>query len=84
MKLTVGELKKFLLNNNIPDSAEIMVEAGHGQNIESGFAISISRDIKDCAEEMIFESDDFKEFHDEDALEDYDENGKEYCNFNFR
>lgn len=74
--MKVKELREYL--SNIPDNAEILLECDHGQNIESGWSVVISRsEIEgENYEAMIFEYDNWRECYDEDCVNEYPANGK--------
>ncbi len=75
--MTLGELKEKQKKLNIPDEAVIYVYADHGQDFELSYGLDVSRSIDvDCLESMIWEYSNYKEVYDDDALEEYDVNGK--------
>ncbi len=70
------ELREFL--NGIPDDAKIFLKCDHGENIESGDLVVISRsEIEgNDYDAMIFEYDDWKEYYEECLVNNYPVNGK--------
>lgn len=75
--MKIKELKEFVKKNNIPDDAEILIFADHGQDDEIANYITLSRDeVCEGDSSMIWESEEYEEVYDKDALELYDKNGK--------
>lgn len=75
--MTLGRLKELQKELNIPDDAEIYVYADHGQDFENAYCIEVSRSENLEYEDMrIWEWQNYKDTYDDDALEEYDENGK--------
>ena len=77
--MIVQELKELL--EDIPDNAEIMIEADHGQHLERAESFTITRNKFDdgvCnhADELIFEWSNWKDCYDEDAVEEYPVDGE--------
>ena len=77
--MTVKELKELL--EDIPDDAEIMIEADHGQHTERAESFVVTRENLDdavCnhADELIFEWSNWKSCYDEDAVEEYPVDGE--------
>lgn len=77
--MTVKELKELL--DDIPDEAEIMIEADYGQHTERAESFVITRENLDDAvyndvDELIFEWSNWKDCYDEDAVEEYPVDGK--------
>lgn len=75
--MTLGELKELQKELNIPDEAVICVLANYGQDCEMAHGLIVSRSIDtDCPDSMIWEYSNYKEVYEDDALEEYDVNGK--------
>lgn len=79
--MTIKEFKDIIKENNIPDDAEIIIQADHGQHYEYGSAYVVTRDcgIKERVdlETVIFEFDGFSnDYYDDYALADYPFGGK--------
>lgn len=74
--MTLGRLKELQKELNIPDEAVIYVYTDHGQCCEMACDVDISRSDNLEYEDMrIWEYQNYKEIYDDDALEEYDENG---------
>jgi len=75
--MTVGEFKDCLLENDIPDDAEIIIKADHGQHYEYASDTIVTRDNLDDLEAAVFEYADFiNDYYDDYALADYPFGGK--------
>ena len=76
--MTIKELRKTI--SNLPDDAEVIVYADHGQHYEYTSDTVITRDNLenyDDLEEAVFEYADFQDdYYDDDALADYPFGGK--------
>lgn len=78
--MTVKELKKLLDKIGVPDTAEVYVEADHGQNKENAANVIVSRCPADHKyfgdpDAMVWEYSNYRDVYDEDALDEYNENG---------
>lgn len=76
--MTVKELVEELREYGVPDDAEVMIEADHGQNKEYASGVIVSRTPKDTdcfgdPDAMIFEFSNWRECYDDDAVEEYNE-----------
>ena len=75
--MTVGEFKDCILEKDIPDDAEIIIMADHGQHYEYASDTIVTRDNLDDLEAVVFEYADFtNDYYDDDALADYPFGGK--------
>ena len=77
--MTIKEFKEILNEEDIPDDAEIIIKADHGQDYERTDGYMITRDnLKDCndLEEIVFDYEGFENDYDEEALADYPLDGK--------
>lgn len=75
--MTLGRLKELQQELNIPDEAMICVYADHGQDCELSYSLTVSRSMDtNCPDSMIWEYSNYKDVYDDDALEEYDVNGK--------
>ena len=75
--MTVIEFKEYLKERNIPDDAEIVVFADHGQNFELSSGCNFSRsNLQRDMESMIWEYEGYENDYDEDYLEEYPKDGK--------
>lgn len=76
--MTIKELRKTI--SNLPDDAEVIVYADHGQHYEYASDTVVTRDNLenyDDLEEAVFEYADFQDdYYDEDALAGYPFDGK--------
>lgn len=76
--MTIKELRKTI--SNLPDDAEVIVYADHGQHYEYASDTVATRDNLenyDDLEEAVFEYADFQnDYYDDDALTDYPFDGK--------
>lgn len=76
--MTIKELRKTI--SNLPDDAEVIVYADHGQHYEYASDTVVTRDNLenyDDLEEAVFEYADFQDdYYDDDALADYPFGGK--------
>lgn len=76
--MTVKDLKEAI--NDLPDDAEVIVYADHGQHYEYASDSIITRDNLENyydLEEAVFEYADFQDdYYDDDALADYPFSGK--------
>ena len=73
--MRVKDFKAYLIANNIPDDAEIVIWADHAQNYERVHDIWVSRNTEDYYEAMIWEFDGYEDIYDSDAFEDYPADG---------
>lgn len=73
--MTVREFKKYLERNNVPDNAEIVVIAEHGQNYEFVNDIWITRNTERDLDAIIWEFDGYEDIYDEDCVERYPVDG---------
>lgn len=75
--MTLGRLKELQQELNIPDKAVIYVYADHGQDCEISYGMDVSRSTHlESPEMMIWEYSNYKDVYDNDALEEYDVDGK--------
>lgn len=75
--MTVGEFKIYISDNDIPDDAEIIVMADHGQHYEYASDMIVTRDSLDDLDAAVFEYADFiNDYYDDYALADYPFSGK--------
>lgn len=76
--MTIKELRKTI--SNLPDDAEVIVYADYGQHYEYASDTVVTRDNLenyDDLEEAVFEYADFQnDYYDDDALTDYQFDGK--------
>lgn len=71
--MTVKELKEYLAN--IPNDAEVLIEYGQNKERAESFVQSRSKNCDDT-DDMIFEWDEWREYYGDEAVEEYDKNGK--------
>ena len=78
LKMTIKELMEFLSEENVPDDAEVYIQADHGQQMESPYFGVVTRDdpiSSDDPEEMIWEYDEWEKDNFEDDVAQYNRNG---------
>lgn len=77
--MTVKEFKELVEELQIPDSAEIFVQADHGQHIESAYYGIVTRaDLEDVydLEDVIWESKNWQDGYGEDVVAEYNQEGE--------
>lgn len=78
--MTVKDFKDLIIENGIPDDAEIIIMADHGQHYEYASDTVFTRDNLESyrdLDEVVFEYADFtNDYYDDDALADYPFSGQ--------
>lgn len=70
--MTVKEFKEILIENNIPDTANILVWADHGQDYEYADSFSVSKTKVDYdLDECIWEYEGYENDYDEEDIKSY-------------
>lgn len=74
--MTVKELKELL--KDIPDEADVIIEADHGDHPEIAESFAITRNYLDTedADDVIYEWEGWRKIYDEDAVAEYPTDGE--------
>lgn len=73
--MKIKDLKRFLIENNISDDAEIVIWADHAQNYEFVDDVWVTRNTEKNPNELVWEFDGYEDVYDEDAVEMYPADG---------
>lgn len=74
--MKIKDLYKYIAENNIPEDAEIIIEADYGQNEEFASTCVVSRSpVAYDTGSMIFEFSGYEYIYDPDAIEAYHKDG---------
>lgn len=69
--MKVKEFKEYLIANNVPDDAEIVIWADHAQDYERVDDVWITKSNDGHFESLIWEFDGYEDVYDNDAVEEY-------------
>ena len=74
--MTIKDFLEFIEHNDVPETADLVIWADYAREPVTAYTAAVSRSPTTYYAEMIFEVQNYTDYYDEDALENYPDRGE--------